>query len=432
MNEFLNLFSKQSEYYSTFFSFSNEYNRCIYNTFVKAWHAFLKNPSSDPKIAQEKLRHTFDLALAENLKEPAFSKLLSNFINADTSIAESLKANYAYKAFADRYALFDKMTEPVHNIVNRTPSETIKMDGEFDLLHYKSKSVKFKTPLLVVGSIINREYILDMLPQVSVIKHFVDMGFDVYSTDWKTPSSISEKMELEDFCHQFLEMAIDKIKKITGVQNISLLGYCWGGIFSLIHASIHPENVKNLILHATPIDLKNDTSVVGIWTKNIDVGKLVQAFGSIPPTYLNFAFFLRNPVDALSRYAKFFSQPRNIDEINQFFAIEFWLYDSPPIVGKVFEQIINDIYKNNLLIQNKMKVGKDRTDLSKITMPVLNIIGEKDDLVPPQTSRTILEKIPSKDAKEIAFPTGHVGLCISKHAHEKLWPQVSSWLAQRS
>ena len=116
-------------------------------------------------------------------------------------------------------------------------------------------------------------------------------------------------------------------------------------------------------------------------------------------------------------------------------AVESWLYDSVPIIGKAFEQILNDIYKKNLLIQNKMMLGKDLVNLKKITMPVLNIVGTKDDLVSAESSRTITttdEVISSKDKKTLEFPTGHVGLCISRTAHKKLWPEVGKWLTERS
>jgi polyhydroxyalkanoate synthase len=79
-----------------------------------------------------------------------------------------------------------------------------------------------------------------------------------------------------------------------------------------------------------------------------------------------------------------------------------------------------------------MRVDADIINLKDITIPVLNIIGTKDDLVPPSSSKTIMDAIGSSDKKLIEFPTGHVGLCISQAAHEKLWPEVGKWLAQRS
>jgi hypothetical protein len=49
----------------------------------------------------------------------------------------------------------------------------------------------------------------------------------------------------------------------------------------VIYAALHHENVKNITLHATPIDLENSPRVIEIWTKNLNADKLVDAFGNI-------------------------------------------------------------------------------------------------------------------------------------------------------
>jgi polyhydroxyalkanoate synthase len=116
----------------------------------------------------------------------------------------------------------------------------------------------------------------------------------------------------------------------------------------------------------------------------------------------------------------------------QFFAVESWLYDGVPIIGKAFEQIINDIYKKNLLIQNKMMLQEKLVDLKKINIPILNIVGTNDDLVSAESSRTITDVVSSTDKKTLELPTGHVGLCISRIAHKKLWPEVGKWLIEHS
>jgi polyhydroxyalkanoate synthase len=307
------------------------------------------------------------------------------------------------------------------------------MKGDFEVHHYKTSSPsKFKTPILVVGSLINRHYILDLLPERSIIRHFQQLGFDVYATDWRMPRIKDENMSLASYVHDYLEKAVDKVEEVTGSRNVTLFGYCWGGILSLIYSALHPENVKNLILHATPVDFGEFPTVLESWIKDLDVKRFVKTFGNVPSSFLNIAFILRNPLEAALKYQFYFSQPRSTKEIIQFFAVESWLYDSVPIIGKVFEQIIDDIYKNNLLIQNKMMLGKELVDLKKITIPVLNIVGSNDDLVSAESSRTITTVVSSKDKKTLEFPTGHVGLCISKKAHKKLWPEVGKWLLEHS
>ncbi len=246
------------------------------------------------------------------------------------------------------------------------------------------------------------------------------------------PTIKDQSMSLESYAHDYLENAVDKVEEITGSKNVTLFGYCWGGILSLMYSALHPENVKNLILHATPADFGKPPTILESWIRELDVKKFVNTFGNVPSSFLNIAFWLRNPLEAISKYHFYFNQPRSRYEITRFLAVESWLYDSVPIIGIAFEQIIEDIYKKNLLIQNKMILDEKLVDLKKITMPVLNIVGTNDDLVSAESSRTITDVISSTDKKTLEFPSGHVGLCVSKAAHKKLWPKVGNWLKKHS
>jgi polyhydroxyalkanoate synthase len=88
-------------------------------------------------------------------------------------------------------------------------------------------------------------------------------------------------------------------------------------------------------------------------------------------------------------------------------------------------------------IEDNNKLEK-RVDLKNISIPILNIVADKDDLVSSKSSIPITEHkdnngfISSKDKKLIEFPSNHVELCISYKAHKDLWPQVINWLKERS
>jgi len=405
----------------------------LFSSWLQAIESANNLQESTSKQIQDKIRSTFDAELHSNLKQKDFSKSLSVLVGSFTEFASVGHHDALYKYLETITSHYDNMIEPIRDTINRTPSEIIPMDGTFEVHHYKTDlPQKFKTPILIVGSLINRHYILDLLPETSIIKHFQQLGFDVYATDWRMPTIKDEDMPLASYAHDYLENAVDKVEEVTGSRNVTLFGYCWGGILSLIFSAIHPKDVKNLILHATPADFGKPPTVLESWLKDLDVKKFVDTFGNVPSSFLNIAFILRNPLEAALKYQFYFSQPRSIKEITQFFAVESWLYDSVPIIGKTFEKIIEDIYKNNLLIQNKMMLEDNLVDLKKITMPVLNIVGTNDDLVSPESSRTIIDIVASTDKQTIEFPTDHVGLCISKTAHKKLWPEVSIWLKKHS
>ena len=410
-----------------------QYGLTLFHSWSRAIESASNLQESTGKKIQDEIRTTFNAELKNALQKRDFSKSLSDFIDSFAEFATTIHHEKLYRYLEAMTNNYDRMMEPIRDTINRTPSEIIPMKGNFEVHHYKTSSPpKFKIPILVVGSLINRHYILDLLPDRSIIRHFQQLGFDVYATDWRRPRIRDENMPLASYAHDYLEKAVDKVEEITGSRNVTLFGYCWGGILSLIYSALHPENVKNLILHATPVDFGNPPTVLESWIKDLDVKKFVNTFGNVPSSFLNIAFILRNPLEAALKYQFYFSQPRSTKEIMQFFAVESWLYDSVPIIGKVFEKIINDIYKKNLLIQNKMMVGENLVDLKKITIPVLNIVGTNDDLVSAESSRSITDVVSSKDKKTLEFPTGHVGLCVSRTAHKKLWPEVGKWLIEHS
>lgn len=418
-----------------FAEFATKYGMSLFYASTKVMEKVsgLEKDSLDGKKIQNAARATFDSSLRESLRQEDFCKSLSKLIDSYAEYAAYFHLNKSYRNYEVFLSFLDSFMEPIRDSVNRTPADVIKMQGRFDVHHYRSSTKpKYKTPILVVGSLINRHYILDLLPQISIIRHFQNLGFDVYATDWRSPTVRDMGVTLETYAHDFLENAVDKVEEITGSRQITLFGYCWGGIFSLMYSALHPKDVKNLVLHATPVDFSTTVSVVEAWTKSLNVGKFVDTFGNIPPSFLNIAFIMRNPVEAYLKYVYYFDRQRTMDDAAKFFSVESWLYDSVPIMGNAFEKIIEDIYKNNLLIKNKMSLGGQHINLDNVTMPVLNIVGSKDDLVPPESCIPITDAIPSKDKKLLDFPTGHVGLCISSDAHEKLWPEVGKWLMERS
>ncbi len=428
-----NAFTLYNDFLLKSFDFQTKYGQTLFNSWSKALGSVSKLDGPTGKKIQDELRSSFDSEIRNSLKESDFSKTLSNFISSYSKFASSVHHDKLFRQLENMFENYDALIEPIRDSVNRTESEVIPMKGKFEVHHYKTNSPKkFKTPILVVGSLINRHYILDLLPETSIIRFFQQLGFDVYATDWRIPTTKDENMSLRSYAHDYLENAVDRVEEITGSRNVILFGYCWGGILSLIYSALHPENVKSLILHATPVDFDKPPTVLESWIRELDVKKFVNTFGNVPSSFLNIAFWLRNPLEAALKYSFYFSQPRSSKEITQFLAVESWLYDSVPIIGKAFEQIIDDIYKNNLLIQNKMMLGENLVDLKKITMPILNIVGTNDDLVSAESSRTITDVVSSEDKQTLEFPTGHVGLCISKTAHKKLWPEVGQWLKKHS
>src|SRR5262249_60982829 len=100
-----------------------------------------------------------------------------------------------------------------------------------------------------------------------------------------------------------------------------------------------------------------------------------------------------------------------------------------PRAGEIFREGAAQSLGPNLLMGSQFRVGGVRVDLRKITCPLLNVIGEHDDVVPPRSSFALSEATGSRDCRTLTYPAGHVGTAVSGGAQRKLWPEVAQWLA---
>ena len=204
-------------------------------------------------------------------------------------------------------------------------------------------------------------------------------------------------------------------------------------MIALIFTTLHIDAVQGLALMASPVDSSKDNSLLATWARAIDADNMIDEFGHMDGQILDLAFIMRNPPRNLfDKYLKMFKYYGDKHFVDSFLAVENWLFSTPPIPGALYRQIINDFYKGNLLISNGIIVSGRDVNLRKINIPLLSIIAENDDLVSPSSTLAVNEYVSSEDKVIIRIPGGHVGLCISKMAHEKLWPEVADWIISRS
>jgi polyhydroxyalkanoate synthase len=317
-----------------------------------------------------------------------------------------------------------------------TPAEVVYEEDHLKLLHYPgSGQIKYQTPLIFVFALVNRPYILDILPNKSVVSHFVRAKFDTYLVDWGTATDADRYLTLDDYINGYLRNIVREVCKRSGAPKVSLLGYCMGGTMSAMFTALHPEYVKNLILLAAGIDFSTREGLLNLWSdaNSFDVDAFVDEVGNCPPEFLQSCFSMLSPVRNL--VGKPISLMERMDEakfVEEFLTMESWINDNVAVPGEVFRDFVKHLYQQNLLVKNRMQVGSHVVDLRRITCPALNLLATQDTLVPPAQSEPFTRLIGSEDTKTIELAAGHIGLAMGSAAQRELWPQAVAWLAERS
>jgi polyhydroxyalkanoate synthase len=312
-----------------------------------------------------------------------------------------------------------------------TPRVPIYEEDKLVLYRYEppAQVVQQKTPLLIVYALVNRPYMTDLQEDRSTIKGLLATGQDVYLIDWGYPDRGDQMITMDDYINGYMNHCVDELRHRHGVDQINILGICQGGTFSLCYASLHPHKVKNLVTMVTPVDFKTPDNMLSIWSQHIDVDLVVDTLGNVPGELLNWTYLSLKPFSLTGqKYVNMVDVLGDEKKIRNFLRMEKWIFDSPDQAGETFRQFMKDFYQGNKLIKGEVELDGRRVDLSKVTMPVLNIYAQQDHLVPPSSSIPLGGYVGTSDYTELSFPGGHIGIYVSGKAQKEVTPAIGEWL----
>ncbi|MBX0286874.1 class III poly(R)-hydroxyalkanoic acid synthase subunit PhaC [Haloarcula salinisoli] len=327
--------------------------------------------------------------------------------------------------------------------VGQTPSEVVYEENKLELLHYDAEAAgievdeadKESVPILIVYALINRPYILDLQEERSVVRRLLEAGHDVYLIDWNEPSRLDQHLTLDDYVNRYIDNCVDVVRDRSGEDAINLLGYCMGGTMSVMYTALHSEKVNTLGLMAAGLCFDQTGGVLEEWGAGeyYSPSDVTDTFGNVPAEMLDVGFALMDPVENyVSKYIRFAENMENESFVENFGRMEKWLGDGIDVAGETYVQFLEDIYQENKLYKNELELEGEHVDIQNIDMPVLQLMGEYDHLVPAAASKPFNEVIPSDDTEIMEFSTGHIGLSVSSSTHADLWPDVAEWYSERN
>ena len=317
--------------------------------------------------------------------------------------------------------------------VGHTESTVVYEEHGLELHRYDPAERRHETPILLVYALVNRPYILDLQPDRSVIRRLLEAGFAVYLIDWGEPSRLDATLGLADYVCRYLDNCVDATLADAGAEDLHLLGYCMGGTMSLMYASQNQDPVRTLSCMATPVSLDGTGGVLERWASHFDPAQAADTFGNVPGEWLAMEFAMMDPVDQfVTKYVRLYENFEDDDFVENFARMERWIWDSVDVAGRAFEEFVDDVYRNNHLATGEFTLDGRPVDLSAIEVPLCQIVGEYDHIVPPESSKPLGDLVGSDDQRLIEFSAGHIGISVSSSAHEDLWPAVTDWLGERS
>ncbi len=311
-----------------------------------------------------------------------------------------------------------------------TPRSEVFSDGTAKLYHFEPAGDPGRLPLLLVPSMINRWYIMDLRPGASLVEALVEQGFDVWLLDWGMPNDEDRHLTWGDVLRRLARME-RRVRRLTGAPKVGLLGYCMGATLSAIHVALRPEGVAAFCNLLGPIDFSHSGLLGTLVDKRWFDPKALTAPGNLPAPQMQAGFVSLRPTSQFSKWVGLADRGHDPAAREAFWSLETWASDNIPFPASAYVTYIGELYQDNRLVAGTHRVDGQAVDLGQITCPVLTVTTESDTICPKPAAQALNELVGSTDTEQLVAKGGHVGAVVGSRAQRILYPGIGAWFKKR-
>ena len=283
-------------------------------------------------------------------------------------------------------------------------------------------------PVLMVPSLINRAYILDINYERSLARWLKERGLRPLLVDWDRPGELERGFTLTDYIAGRLEGALDQTLQLTG-REPALLGYCMGGLLAVALADRRRRDIAGLALMATPWDFHAGAryryeQFMPLMAPQF--AATMQLLGELPVDALQTMFYALDPYLVIRKFRQFAALDPASPKARSFVALEDWLNDGVPLAGPVARDCMIGWYGENQPARGTWRIAGRPVEPQRIERPTLMLVPVRDRIVPPASAAALLPAIPGSMA--ISPPLGHIGMVVAENAPLHAWRPLVEFL----
>lgn len=344
----------------------------------------------------------------------------------------------------------DWLTREPTDLVDRTPFDEVLREGKLTVRRYRpldaadelelgTETLRWEVPrlpipVLLVPPLMVRPFIFDLAPERSFVRTLLGAGFDVFLVDFGEPDRRDEEVRLDRYVLDWMPAAVDAVLEASGAPGLSLVGYCMGGLFGLMHVAVHGDaRVRGLVNIGSPVDF-HEMGILAFVVRHAgdQIEYLAHRIGNVPGRLSSAGFRLLAPMKNVTRYADLFLNLWDDEYVDGFDALTAWTSNFIDYPAEAFRQFVHDFLRENKLKDGRLVFGGRVADLSRVKAPLLAFAGKTDQVAPVSAVRQVLDLVGSEDTELRVVPGGHMGVFAGRSAPERVWRPTVEWLTQRA
>jgi poly(3-hydroxyalkanoate) synthetase len=307
---------------------------------------------------------------------------------------------------------------------------TFWQEGNTRLLDYGARGANPALSAVFVPSLINRAYILDLVPGRSMMRALAARGMRPLLLDWGWPDDLEKRFTLTDYIAGRLERALAAVAASAGP--VLLVGFCMGGLLALAAALRRPDLVRGLALLATPWDFHAvDAARAQMVVRSVAMLEpVMQLTGTLPIDLVQTLFALVDPYAIAAKYRRFARLDLTGRQARLFVALEDWLNDGVPLAAPVARECLTDWYGANRTARLQWQVAGLPVDPAALQMPCFIAVPSRDRIVPPESAHALADAMPHAVLHEPG--AGHISMVAGAAADTALWSPLMAWARDQS
>jgi len=355
----------------------------------------------------------------------ALAKSLEAIDDADFAVAVKKEADQRYRLFNQGVATYKEHS--YRRSLKEPP--VLWQEGSTRLLDYAPG--KAAPPLLLVPSLINKAYVLDLKEKRSLARHLANKGFRPLLVDWGAPGDVERSFTMTDYVAGRLESALDAALKETKAKSLGMIGYCMGGTLALALAQRRPDALNRLAFLATPWDFHAGApgrkEQMQAFAAQMD--PMIEVQGELSIDLIQTLFATLDPFKVPSKFCKLAALDPTSAKSQDFVAIEDWVNDGVPLAGPVARETMWKWYGENTPAWGAWQIDGRPVLPEEVKTPSLVVVPSNDTIVPPESALALFNILPN--ATKRVLSQGHISMMAGPKAASALYGPISQWFAPK-